>query len=45
VRHPGPSTVEEPLPAASPRWAMDNVLITPHTQGETCRYEAVPEGF
>jgi phosphoglycerate dehydrogenase-like enzyme len=32
-------TVEEPLPAASPLWAMKNVLITPHTAGETCRYE------
>ena len=31
--------VEEPLPAASPLWAMDHVLITPHTAGETCRYE------
>ena len=31
--------VEEPLPAASPLWAMENVLITPHTAGETCRYE------
>ncbi len=30
---------EEPLPAASPLWAMDNVLITPHTAGETRRYE------
>ena len=32
-------TVEEPLPAASPLWAMENVLITPHTAGETCGYE------
>jgi D-2-hydroxyacid dehydrogenase (NADP+) len=32
-------TVEEPLPAASPLWTMENVLITPHTAGETCRYE------
>jgi phosphoglycerate dehydrogenase-like enzyme len=32
-------TVEEPLPAASPLWAMENVLITPHTAGETYRYE------
>jgi phosphoglycerate dehydrogenase-like enzyme len=30
---------EEPLPAASPLWAMPNVLITPHTAGETRRYE------
>ena len=29
--------VEEPLPAASPLWAMEHVLITPHTAGETCR--------
>ena len=32
-------TREEPLPAASPLWAMPNVLITPHTAGETRRYE------
>jgi phosphoglycerate dehydrogenase-like enzyme len=32
-------THEEPLPAASPLWAMPNVLITPHTAGETQRYE------
>jgi D-2-hydroxyacid dehydrogenase (NADP+) len=32
-------TIEEPLPAASPLWAMEHVLITPHTAGETCRYE------
>ena len=32
-------TVEEPLPAASPLWALDNALITPHTAGETRRYE------
>jgi D-2-hydroxyacid dehydrogenase (NADP+) len=30
---------EEPLPAASPLWTMSNVLITPHTAGETQRYE------
>src|SRR5215813_8751167 len=28
-------TVDEPLPEASPLWAMENVLITPHTAGET----------
>jgi phosphoglycerate dehydrogenase-like enzyme len=32
-------TVEEPLPAASPLWALENALITPHTAGETARYE------
>jgi phosphoglycerate dehydrogenase-like enzyme len=32
-------TVEEPLPAASPLWALGNALITPHTAGETRRYE------
>ncbi|APV51622.1 hydroxyacid dehydrogenase [Betaproteobacteria bacterium GR16-43] len=30
---------EEPLPATSPLWTMPNVLITPHTAGETRRYE------
>jgi phosphoglycerate dehydrogenase-like enzyme len=30
---------EEPLPAESPFWALPNVLITPHTAGETARYE------
>jgi phosphoglycerate dehydrogenase-like enzyme len=32
-------TVEEPLPAGSPLWTMPNVLITPHTAGETRVYE------
>jgi phosphoglycerate dehydrogenase-like enzyme len=32
-------TREEPLPAASPLWSMPNVLLTPHTAGETQRYE------
>ena len=32
-------TQPEPLPLDSPLWAMDNVLITPHTAGETQRYE------
>jgi D-2-hydroxyacid dehydrogenase (NADP+) len=32
-------TREEPLPPTSPLWAMPNVLITPHTAGETQRYE------
>ena len=32
-------TVEEPLSPALPFWAMPNVLITPHTAGETRRYE------
>lgn len=30
---------EEPLPASSPLWSLPNVLITPHTAGETRRYE------
>src|SRR5262249_23512352 len=29
----------EPLAASSPLWAFENVLITPHTGGETRRYE------
>ena len=32
-------TAEEPLAPASPLWGMENVLITPHTAGETRRYE------
>ncbi len=31
--------VEEPLPAHSPLWDFESVLITPHTAGETRRYE------
>ncbi|MFO0996717.1 MAG: D-2-hydroxyacid dehydrogenase [Alphaproteobacteria bacterium] len=31
---------EEPLPESSPLWAIENVLITPHTGGETRRYES-----
>ena len=32
-------TVEEPLPASSPLWGLENAFITPHTAGETRRYE------
>jgi D-2-hydroxyacid dehydrogenase (NADP+) len=32
-------TVEEPLPASSALWAMPNVIVTPHTAGETRKYE------
>ncbi|HXF55050.1 MAG TPA: D-2-hydroxyacid dehydrogenase [Hyphomicrobiaceae bacterium] len=32
-------TIEEPLPADSPLWGLRNVLITPHTAGETLAYE------
>jgi phosphoglycerate dehydrogenase-like enzyme len=32
-------TAEEPLPPSSPLWGMAHVLITPHTAGETRRYE------
>ena len=32
-------TSEEPLMPSSPLWAMEHVLITPHTAGETRRYE------
>lgn len=31
--------VEEPLGAGSPLWDLPNVFITPHTAGETERYE------
>ncbi len=33
------TTGEEPLAADSPLWAFDNVVITPHSAGETRRYE------
>jgi len=33
------TTAEEPLPAGSPLWDMENVIVTPHTGGETERYE------
>ena len=32
--------VEEPLPPDSPLWSFPNVLVTPHSAGETSRYEA-----
>jgi phosphoglycerate dehydrogenase-like enzyme len=32
-------TEPEPLPSESPLWSMPNVLITPHTGGETRSYE------
>ena len=32
-------TVDEPLRPESPLWELPNVLITPHTGGETSRYE------
>lgn len=32
-------TADEPLVADSPLWAMEQVLLTPHTAGETRRYE------
>ena len=32
-------TSEEPLPASSPLWDLDKVIITPHTGGETRSYE------
>ena len=33
------TTREEPLAADSPLWDLENVVITPHTAGETRRYE------
>ena len=30
---------DEPLPADSPFWSMDNLIITPHSAGETRKYE------
>lgn len=33
------TTVEEPLAENSPLWAFDNVILTPHTAGETRQYE------
>lgn len=32
-------TATEPLPPESPLWTLGNVFLTPHTAGETCRYE------
>ncbi len=32
-------TVEEPLALSSPLWSMPNVIVTPHTAGETAAYE------
>lgn len=32
-------TWQEPLPPDSPLWTLDNVVLTPHTAGETRRYE------
>ncbi len=32
-------TVEEPLPATSPLWTLPQVIVTPHSAGETVRYE------
>lgn len=29
----------EPLPETSPLWGMENVIITPHTSGDTPHYD------
>ena len=31
--------IDEPLPASSPFWNIKNLIITPHTGGETAKYE------
>ena len=31
--------MDEPLPASSPFWNIKNLIITPHTGGETAKYE------
>ena len=31
--------IEEPLPSSSPFWNLDNVIITPHSAGESQKYE------
>jgi len=33
------TTTAEPLAEGSKLWGMPNVVLTPHTAGETCRYE------
>ena len=30
---------DEPLPVDSPFWSMENLVITPHSAGETRKYE------
>ena len=32
-------TAEEPLAPSSPLWTIEQVLLTPHTAGETRHYE------
>lgn len=32
-------TTDEPLPKESPLWTMPHVIVTPHSAGETVRYE------
>ena len=31
--------IDEPLPLSSPFWNIKNLIITPHTGGETAKYE------
>lgn len=36
---------DEPLPSDSPFWSIENLIITPHTGGETRKYEINVTGY